>query len=195
MHSNDDARSILVVSSNENAKKYINEFLGDKLSNNITNAQSGSHARRELLKKSFDSVVINAPLCDEFGNELALYISENEISGIIFIVKNEIYEQTAYELEPYGIAVLPKPLNAHLLYMCYNITMAAYEKLQRINKENEKLEKKIDEIRIVNKAKWTLIEYCSMSEDEAHRYIEKESMNSRQSRRAVCDKILKTYKG
>ncbi len=194
MHASDDARSILVVSSNENAEKYINGFLGDKLSNEITNVTSGVQARRAILSRTFDAVIINAPLNDEFGNELALYVSENEISGIILIVKNDVYEQTAYELEAYGIAVLPKPLNSHLFYMCYNITMAAYEKLQRLNKENEKLQKKINEIRVVNKAKWTLIEYRGMSEEEAHRYIEKQAMDTRASRGRVAEHIIKTYK-
>ena len=56
------------------------------------------------------------------------------------------------------------------------------------------MEEKIEEIRLVNRAKWLLIECLSMTEPEAHRYIEKQSMDERISKREVAEYIIKTYK-
>ena len=58
----------------------------------------------------------------------------------------------------------------------------------------EMTEEKIDEIRLVNRAKWLLIECLSMTEADAHRYIEKQAMDLRLSKREVAENIIKTYK-
>ena len=56
------------------------------------------------------------------------------------------------------------------------------------------IEEKMEEIRIVNRAKWLLIEQLKMTEKEAHRYIEKQAMDRCVTRRIVAEKILATYK-
>ena len=53
----------------------------------------------------------------------------------------------------------------------------------------------MEDIRVVNKAKWFLIEQLKMTEQEAHRYIEKQAMDSRVPRVRVAEDILKTYEG
>ena len=53
---------------------------------------------------------------------------------------------------------------------------------------------KMLDIKIINRAKWALINSLNMSEDEAHRYIEKQAMDKCISKRNIADEILKTYK-
>ena len=60
---------------------------------------------------------------------------------------------------------------------------------------NDSLKEKIEEIRIVNRAKCLLIEQLKMTEPEAHRYIEREAMDSRRTRREVAQAILRMYEG
>ena len=60
-------------------------------------------------------------------------------------------------------------------------------------KLSDALEEKIEEIRLVNRAKWLLIERLGMTEAEAHRYIEKQSMDQRIPRRELAENIIKTY--
>ena len=52
------------------------------------------------------------------------------------------------------------------------------------------LKKRIEDIRVVDRAKCILISSMNMSEKEAHRYIEKRAMDMRISRRAVAEEIL-----
>ena len=51
----------------------------------------------------------------------------------------------------------------------------------------------MEDIRVMNKAKWFLIEQLKMTEQEAHRYIEKQAMDLGLTRRQVALNILKTY--
>ena len=62
-----------------------------------------------------------------------------------------------------------------------------------LRNENFKLQSKIEEIRLVNRAKCVLIQYLKLTEPQAHRYIEKQAMDTRQTKKDVAEKILKTY--
>ena len=59
--------------------------------------------------------------------------------------------------------------------------------------ENVQLQKKIEEIRLVDRAKCVLIQVLSMTEPQAHRYLEKEAMDRRVTRREVAEQVLRTY--
>ena len=67
------------------------------------------------------------------------------------------------------------------------------ERLRSLEKKNVSLEDKMQEIRIVNRAKWTLIEHLKMTEADAHRYIEKQAMDRCVSKKDVSEAIIKTY--
>ena len=54
-------------------------------------------------------------------------------------------------------------------------------------------EEKMKEIRLVNRAKWVLIDELKMSEADAHRYIEKQAMDRCVSRRKIAEEIISTY--
>ncbi|MFQ8766588.1 MAG: ANTAR domain-containing protein [Oscillospiraceae bacterium] len=50
------------------------------------------------------------------------------------------------------------------------------------------------EIRLVNRAKWVLIEQLKMTENEAHKFIERQAMDRCVTRRTIAENILATYK-
>ena len=52
---------------------------------------------------------------------------------------------------------------------------------------------RIDEMRIISRAKLALVQYMGLSEPEAHRYIEKQAMDTRSTRREVAEQILAEY--
>ena len=52
----------------------------------------------------------------------------------------------------------------------------------------------MQEIRLVNQAKWLLIENRGMSEASAHRYIEKKAMDQCITRKTLAIMIIKQYK-
>ena len=51
----------------------------------------------------------------------------------------------------------------------------------------------MQEIRLVNRAKWILIGSLKMTEGEAHRYIEKQAMDRCVPRREIAEEIIRTY--
>ena len=70
---------------------------------------------------------------------------------------------------------------------------SARERLRKFEKKTLSIEEKMEEIRLVNRAKWLLISELKMDEPDAHRYIEKQAMDRCVTRREVAEEIIKTY--
>ena len=66
-------------------------------------------------------------------------------------------------------------------------------KVGALEKEASSLQRKMEEIRLVNRAKLVLMEHLNMSEAQAHRYIEKSAMDSCTKRSEVAETIIRTY--
>ncbi len=185
--------SVLIVSGTEKGASVISEALTPGFFSPATVAGSGSEARRLLLSRRFDLVIINSPLPDEIGLELSIYVSEKTYSSVILIVRGENFDTLSSRAEDYGVLTLVKPLSRQLLYQSLKLAVANRARLRLLEKENRKLQSKIEEVHVVNRAKWALIEYLKMSEDQAHHYIEKQAMDLRITMLAVAENILKTY--
>ena len=51
----------------------------------------------------------------------------------------------------------------------------------------------MEEIRLVNHAKWILIQNLKMTEQEAHKLIEKQAMDTRRTKREIAEGLIRTY--
>ena len=159
----------------------------------VETARSAGEARRALLEGSFDLVLIQSPLRDEFGSRLASDVCQSSGAGVLLFVKSEAYDDVYAKVMEHGVMVLPMPTSAQMVAQSLRMLCAARERLRRMEEKQATVEEKIEEIRAVNRAKWLLIERLGMTESEAHRYIEKQAMDLRLSRKDVAENIIKTY--
>ena len=159
----------------------------------VTTVHSVSEARRRVVDTEFDIVLINAPLPDDFGMRLAIDICTNSGAGVLLLVKNDLFNDIYAKVVGYGVITLSKPTNSQMVTQNLRILCATRERMRQMQARQATVEEKIEEIRLVNRAKWLLIECLSMTEPEAHRYIEKQSMDERISKREVAENIIKTY--
>ena len=67
------------------------------------------------------------------------------------------------------------------------------DKIKRIEQDNRELRNKLNEMRLVARAKNILITNLHMSEPQAHRYIEKQAMDMRISKTNVANLIIAAY--
>ena len=160
----------------------------------VTTARSVGEARRRIAEADFDIVLINAPLPDDFGMRLAIDICTNSGAGVLLMVKNDLFNDIYAKVTSYGVITLSKPTNLQMVAQNLRILCATSERMRQMEAKQATVEEKIEEIRLVIRAKWLLIECLSMTEPEAHRYIEKQSMDERISKREVAENIIITYK-
>ena len=156
----------------------------------VTTVKSLSEARRTLVGADFDLVLVNAPLRDGMGVDFAVDACSDSDAGVLLLVKSELYEETYYKVLPSGVITLAKPTNAQMLAQSLRVLCAIRERLRALRRQQSTVEEKIEELRLVNRAKWLLIERRQMTEPEAHRYIIKTAMEQRLEKRALAEKLI-----
>lgn len=185
--------SALIVSYSEKNNHDLSRILTEASLSDITVISTAAEARRILIEKDFDLIIVNAPLPDEFGESLARHIAENNISEVILLVKSELFDEISNRVEEYGIITMAKPISKLLFWNALKMASATHKRVKKMQNENKKLIQKIEDIRIIDRAKCLLISQLSITEPEAHRYIEKQAMDLRITRRKVAEQILKIY--
>ena len=183
----------LIVSYNEQGIDNISNLLKMLSCKKISIAKTCGDARRLANEKAFDLYIINSPVHNETGEELAKELINNDCSQVVLLVKNDIFNYVSNQVEDYGIITISKPVNKGMLWSALKLAKASYGRLKNMKKKNDKLTQTIDDIKIVNRAKFILISHLNMSEVEAHKFIEKKAMDTRLSRRDVARSILRTY--
>lgn len=184
--------SILIVSGTKKGEEYLREMISACLRASINRAESGSETRRMLLNEDFDYIFINTPLKDEFGHELALKCAESA-AAVMMIVKNELADSLSAKVESSGVFVLPKPVSRPFFYQSVRLMTSLHTRLMGMKRENVLLQQKIEEIRLIDRAKCTLMQYLKFTEAQAHHYIEKQAMDLRLTKKDIAQSILQTY--
>ena len=185
--------SALIVSRAEKSADFFKEALRAASIQQVVTARSCGEARRLLLERGFDLVIVNALLQDESGERFSRDVAARGASQVILVVKAEYFDAVSAICEGDGILTVAKPMSRTVFWSALMLAKAAHSRVRRVQAENVKLQQKIEDIRIVDRAKCILISRLALSEQEAHRYIEKQAMDMRCPRREVAEEILKTY--
>ena len=188
-----ETMNALIISKNESGLRIISSLLGDEGYVAIESASTSAEAKEKLAETRFDLIVINSPLSDENGLELSVYCAEKTKASVILVVKQEKASEVFGMVDSHGVLVISKPLNRHLFHHYLIFTRAFKERMLATEQENIKLKTRLEEINIINRAKLLLIQCLSMTEQQAHRYLEKQAMNLRTSKLEISKQVIKTY--
>lgn len=184
---------ILVVGGGKNACDSLSALLPKENYEFVFHTDTADQARRVVLSYMIDLVVIIAPLRDDYGIALALDLADQNY-GVLIIVDADRYDSTCYKVEDAGVMTTTKPLSRRSFYSSIRLLSALRGKLMTMEAHERQLQKKMQEINTINRAKWVLIEERRMTENEAHHYIERQAMNLRISRKEAAEAILQEYR-
>ncbi|MCI9048429.1 MAG: ANTAR domain-containing protein [Hungatella sp.] len=185
--------SILIVSATDKFTSAFADLLLETRYSPIHTAASVSAAKRILAEKTFDFVIINAPLPDDIGTRFAIDTCTSKQSAVLLLVKNDIHADIHDKVVEYGVFTLPKPTSKPTLIHALRWMESSRERLRQFEQKSLSIKEKMAEIRLVNKAKWILISELKMNEPDAHRYIEKQAMDRCVTKQTIAEEIIKTY--
>ncbi|MDE7389604.1 MAG: ANTAR domain-containing protein [Lachnospiraceae bacterium] len=187
------SQSVLIVSFSERPVEAISSILPHSDFHPVYTALSAAEARRKLLDGGIDIVIINAPLTDEFGTQLAVDTVTTSHAGVLLLVKADVYEEVSYKMEQYGVLTLTKSLDRQTLFQTIKLLTATAYKMKRLEESTVTLEQKLRDMKLINKAKVLLIECLKMGEEEAHKYIEREAMDNCVKKSEIARQIIEKY--
>lgn len=185
-----DGKALMVCSRGEDKLRAVLAGMGVK---DAACAASAGEARRIIARENCALVVINAPLTDETGLELALELAQSTLCAVVLLVKAELLGMVYGPATDAGVLVVGKPIVPQIFQQMLMLGCATRNRMLVLSRENEKLQKRLEEIRLIDRAKCLLIERRRITEAEAHRAIEKQAMDDRLSRVQVARIILERY--
>lgn len=184
-----DSHSVLVVSKDSKISSLISVMLVAPMFE-TTVVSDFNEARRKAQERVYNIILVD--FADGEGVDFATDIADST-STILLMVPAQHFEQISYKVESYGVMTITAPFDQFYFYNMIKIAIAVQYKVQVLSSQTTKLKEKMEEIRVVNRAKMLLMQNLNMSEQEAHRYIEKDAMDRSLKKTAVAEQIIRTY--
>lgn len=142
---------------------------------------------------AYDVVIVSTPLRTDFGLNFLADAHRRTRASLICLVKTDIAEEVQGRIRFTGAFVLPRPFTKAALLQTVRMAMLAGEDIRRLEDENVKLSRKLDDSKIISRAKCCLIQYLNFTEEQAQQHITKLSMDTRRSKREIAEDIIRTY--
>ena len=105
------AYSILVVSATDAFTSAFGDLFSEARYFPVHTVSSINAARRALTEKTYDFIIINAPLHDDTGIRFAIDTCSNKQSVVLLLVKSDIHNSIHDQVLEYGVFTLSKPLS------------------------------------------------------------------------------------
>lgn len=139
---------------------------------------------RLLSEKAFDAVILPH---GEF--DLAAETARHSDAAVLLLCSRGELEDAQAACIPMGIAAAaPEELER-----IFPLLISACVKLRVLKLQTSTLRRKLSNTRLVSRAKLLLMTRLGMSEEEAHKYIEKTAMSTGAKRGEVAQSIIRTY--
>lgn len=194
MNPSDPTYKVLIVSSSRRVGESLKSRLPEALYTPVTLACSVSDARLLLNDGGYDIVIVDSSGPSWVWEELAFWVCEKSCAGVLLLPAKEDFSSVTERVLPKGIMTLEKPLDRAELLRTLAFLCGIRERMKCLERRTASVEEKMEEVRIVNRAKWLLIDQLKMTEPSAHRYIEKTAMDRCVSKREIAEIIIRTYR-
>ena len=121
----------MIVSAGATANEYLAARLAELGYRRPVIVPSGTEARRRMLAESFELILVNAPLPDEFGHELCADAARQTDAGVMLLAKAAASDELLAPMNGEGVLVVPKPFSAALFLQAVHMAAASNHRLQR----------------------------------------------------------------
>ncbi|MCM1334645.1 MAG: ANTAR domain-containing protein [Bacteroides sp.] len=178
---------VLIAARTTDAAETLARFF-DEPTAEIRTATDGFTIRAIDLSV-FDAVFVSIPLSGESGVELLSEIREKTDAFLFALVKEALSAELQRRVADLGVYVIPKPLFRGALHQAYRFARLNFENEQRLRAELNALAARLDEQKLVARAKLLLVER-GLTEDEAHRRLQQTAMNRRITQAQAAAEII-----
>jgi len=180
----------IVIDPDEHWRQHVKAMLTKADFLVIGEAEDGITALKLIRSRQPDLVVTEAFLPGMSGLELARIVHDDKLAPVVITCTT--YDQTtlgkAVEAQAQGFLV--KPLDEATVIPAVEIALANYKERMRLEAEVRLLKDSLETRKVIERAKGILMQTMGLSESEAFRRMQKQSMNKRISMRAVAEAII-----
>ncbi len=178
---------ILVASSAAAERKLISDIL--RRAGHMVSAETAdiAHTLRRTRSLYPDLVIVDSGLDGARGLKVADIIAGDQLAAVLLLVDSDIFPQAR------NYHYLIRPVNHHSLVPAAEAALYYWRREGELRAKIRKLEDTLETRKMTDKAKGLLIDRMNMSENEAHRFIQKEAMKRSVTLRQVAVEILEKF--
>ncbi|MDR0975105.1 MAG: ANTAR domain-containing protein [Ruminococcus sp.] len=181
----------LIVSVNSEITAVFHAALTKAGADDITVSDSGTVCGSDGI--GYDFVILNLPLEGRFGLDEAAALAKKDDTFVLCAVPAKNVEKVLERIGNSTIMLVSKPFSVAALELTIRNIIRMKEKNLTVHGKLLEAETKISDIKLIERAKFVLSKTLSLTEAEAHRYIQKNAMDTRVKQVEVARGILKTY--
>jgi Response regulator with putative antiterminator output domain len=188
-----DTTRVIVAIGNEAANAKVKSFLTENGYLVIDTAVEVNECLRKLSSARPDILVIDSSLPNMGGYEVAKVALEDYSCDVVMLTSQAL-EEAGYEFrDSVRFSVLAKPINKMLLVNTLELMNKSGKKIRQLEQEIADLKRAMDSRKEVDKAKHLLMKNMNMSEEEAFKRIQKQSMDKGISMKEIAKAIILAY--
>jgi len=180
----------LIATSDEKFIKAIKSILQQQGFEVIDTTTDGYECLRKARILEIDIVIVGFDILPITGYEISKILVEDDISDVILIAKSgqEIPIKEVKRQE--GITLLTRPISKDILIKTIEIMAKSHKRAKELRKEIFELKEKLSERKVIEKAKGIIIKTMDLSEQEAFRFMQKQSMDKRKPIKELAQEII-----
>ena len=184
---------IVIVDADPALRKSIKTMLIKLGYSIVGEAGDGVSAIKLVRSRQPDLLVIGAELTGMDGLEVATIVHEDKIAPVIVLAGSHSQVLLEKAKAARVSAFLVKPVEEADLLPAVEISISNYQEIISLENKIKKMEEVLTARKLVEQAKGILMETMNISEAEAFKRIQKQSMNSRVTLRQVAEAIILTH--
>ncbi|MFZ5648993.1 MAG: ANTAR domain-containing response regulator [Bacillota bacterium] len=150
----------------------------------------GMSALKMVRTRQPELVIMDSAIPGMDGFEVAKIIHEDKLAPVVVLTSTYSQGMVEKAKEARISALLTKPVDEASLLPAIELALASYGEVVKLESKLKEMKELLETRKIVEKAKGILMETMGLSEAEAFRRMQKQSMNKRLSMRQVAEAVI-----
>lgn len=188
-----ESARILVAMANDASIGKLKTILSENGYTVVEQCRDGQDCLRKVRAFKPDILILEYGLPLSNGVEVAKVAVDDRICDVILIVNSTQESMLGDIRSEYGLVCMTKPLNKTSLINAIELMVKAKKRISVLEKEIEILKANLDTRKEVEKAKGLLMKHMGLTESEAFKRIQKQSMDRGIPMREIARAIILAY--
>ena len=177
--------NVLVLSSSDKVYAAVTQLLRLLGGHKAFRATTPRQAKVLAGQMDIGAAVVHADGADAEYRDICLRLAEDCVGTVFVPYRGDGVD----ELYASGVFVAEKPITKATLFTAMRGALGVAYGYEKLRRENAKLKARLEELRIISRAKCMLAS-GGMTEEQAHREIERRAMNERRTKTDIAKEII-----
>lgn len=185
---------VVIGSNNEKNLKQLGKFLTENGMIVIGNTTDGYNLLRKVYTTYPDLVIVDDRMKGMYGHEISENLIAKKICPIIALIRASESSHYIKLNQEALFAGIIKPIDKEILINTIMLMAKTSKSIIAPIKQAENISNKKNNVIIISEAKQILIKKMNLSEEEAHRRIQKQSMDKGLPKIKIAKMIIRMFK-